>query len=386
MILGVLFLENQVTCDANNTCNVHDATYNNDFFIDLNLGTSCNFRCKYCFEQGCYTDKKMSPEVVDRFLHIANEMLAVGTKVNICFWGGEPMLYMDTVQRVIDELGDNEKVTFLLYSNGWFVRKYSDVLDKIVAKCGNRFSLQISYDFLPVELNNRVMPGKTQIEVATHVLDAVKWCDEREMMFSVKSTATIDDVEHHLFDIYKSFIDFRETLKHKDMFYLAITPDTLNKRPVDTKALDEQLKQLLVYFAKHKMRPTYFRWFDDAHRAVCSGGAKSFIIDVDGTVYPCHRCVYGWGDDHDRGNTGYTSIFDDNVLYKVEHNFIARNNLSSENEQCAKCDTLMCFRCNAANCGGDLACWDKSNYDEQCKMYKFISNYIAAYQKMSREW
>lgn len=375
-------MENQMQCEAN----TNFVQRGNDIFIDMNLGTNCNFRCKYCFEQGCYTNKTMAPDVVERVIYLVKEMLATDTHVNICFWGGEPMLYMDTVQHVINEVGDNDNMTFLLYSNGWFVRQYSDVLDKIIAKCGNRFTLQVSYDFLPAELNNRVMPGKSPVEVADHVLDAIRWCDEREMLFSAKSTAMIDDIEHRLYDIYTTFNEFRQTLKHKDSFYLAITPDTLNTKKVDKQALGEQLKKLLVYFAKHKMKPTYFRWFDEGRKAVCSGGARSFIVDVDGTVYPCHRCVYGWGESHDRKETGYTNVFDDNVLYKVEHNFIARNNLSAQNEQCAACNALVCFRCNAANCGGDLRQWDKSNNDEQCNMYRFISDHVAAYQRMSSEW
>ncbi len=358
----------------------------NSIAIDLNLGTGCNFRCKYCFEQGCYTDKAISRDVVDRFVYLVDEMTAVDTNVSICFWGGEPMMYMDTINYVMDKLGRNPLVSFFLYTNGWFIKQHEKTLDDFISTCGKRFTLQISHDFMPGDMNKRVMLNKSSDEVTHRVLDALRWCDEREMNFSAKSTLMIDDLEHNLFTQYMTFNDFRKTLKHHDTFFLAITPDTDNTRAADEQALGEQLKKLLVYFANNKMKKTYFHWFDDAHRAVCAGGATTFIVDVDGTVYPCHRCLYGWGENHDRANTGYTSVFDDNVLYKIEHNVIARNHLSRENEQCAACDTLVCFRCNATNCKGDLMNWNKSNPDVQCNMYKFISKYIAAYQKMRSEW
>jgi len=359
---------------------------NNDIFVDLNLGTACNFRCEYCFEQGCYTSEVMRPEVLDRFLGLAKTVLDSGVGISVCFWGGEPMLYMDAIKKTIDALGNYDLARFMLYTNGWFVRQNERTLDEFVVKCGGRFALQISHDFMPMGFNHRVLPGKKQDEVDEHVLDAFRWCDAREINFTAKSTATMDDLERRLFEQYKTFEAFRDTLRHRDNFLLAITPDTSNTKPVDENLLGEQLRSLLVHFAKSKKQNTGFVWFDNPGKVLCSGGARSFIVDVDGTVYPCHRCVYGWGENHDRMNTGYTSVFDDNVLYKIEHNVIVRNNLCDANAQCAACDTLLCFRCNAHNCGGDLMRWNASNHQAQCNMFKFISKYISAYQQMRKEW
>ena len=234
-------------------CNDMPMQVDQRFFVDLNLGTACNFRCEYCFEQGCYTSMSMRKDVLERFLTLAKIILDNGSHLEICFWGGEPMLYFDTVIKVIDSLYQYDNVSFLLYTNGWFVRKQGQILENIVDKCGWRFTLQISHDFMPNELNHRVMPGKTRAEVEAHVLDAFRWCDEREINFSAKSTSTIDDMEHHLFEQYMTFFEFRNSLRHKENFSLAITPDTSNKKMIDEQALGEQLHKLLVFWAKNKI-------------------------------------------------------------------------------------------------------------------------------------
>ena len=106
-----------------------------NYQIDINVGYDCNFRCSYCFEKlgdKNYKNSKMSPEVISKACEYVNHLLETRFKndrVNLCFYGGEPLLHMDIIEEYIIAFKDNERVIFDITTNGTLI---NTIIDKFI--------------------------------------------------------------------------------------------------------------------------------------------------------------------------------------------------------------------------------------------------------------
>ena len=69
--------------------------------INIMLGTACNWSCPYCLQhKQAGFDKKKDPEqFCDKLLHYLDKN-NITQLSRICYWGGEPLLYMDYVSTI----------------------------------------------------------------------------------------------------------------------------------------------------------------------------------------------------------------------------------------------------------------------------------------------
>src|SRR5574344_414623 len=296
----------------------------NNMGVSINLGRACNFRCKYCFEVkdgSVDLNNIVDDKVIDRTIELLHKMQPHYDILHIEFWGGEPLMYFDTVYKLYKEFCEYDNVEFFMYTNGSLVEKYKDQLLEMKNKINRRLQVQVSYDFHDEKTNQRIQLNKC--------------FDDNDFNFGIKSTCTINDLENNIFNQYVAYDKLNQSLKHKVVF--ACTPDTLNNGNIDYDKMNTQFIKLINYFIKNKQgQKTGFVWFDSKDKANCHGG----------------------------------------------DNYLVENDMFSANNQCLVCDSVFCYRCNAINSCGDKDKWDSSNQDAVCKLYKKISNYILAYNKL----
>jgi len=84
------------------------------FFV---LGTACNFNCVYCVqhENKPRCKKLIKQDVIDWLADIAYQM-PLRLKPEICFYGGEPLLYRESMRQIVDRFG--EDFNYIIFSNG----------------------------------------------------------------------------------------------------------------------------------------------------------------------------------------------------------------------------------------------------------------------------
>lgn len=123
--------------------------------IYIMMGTACNFSCVYCSQstslQGIqkkdcrpHISKHPSKEFLDYIAKYGQELnlSKMKRKPTICFWGGEPLLYFDTIKQIVDALGENvSKVKLGTVTNG---EKLSDEMVDYFNK--NNIVLNLSHD------------------------------------------------------------------------------------------------------------------------------------------------------------------------------------------------------------------------------------------------
>lgn len=110
----------------------------------------CNAHCFYCFENG-FKKGKMSIETADRLVDYLQEHWN-GEKLGITWFGGEPLLAADIIDRIIDKLRI-KKINFSskITTNGSLLNK--EMISRIKAGW-NTDKIQITIDALEEEYNN----------------------------------------------------------------------------------------------------------------------------------------------------------------------------------------------------------------------------------------
>lgn len=89
--------------------------------IYLMLGGACNFKCRHCIQE-CSglkefnINQKISQEVVDYVWHLIKIRPDDQDKLKVLFWGGEPLVYFNTIQDFVDIFNNN--VEYVIITNG----------------------------------------------------------------------------------------------------------------------------------------------------------------------------------------------------------------------------------------------------------------------------
>ena len=123
----------------------------------LQVTQNCNLRCKYCVYSGSYvnrthTKKRMSFEIAKQavdfyFAHNINKDAGV-----ISFYGGEPLLEMDLIKKVVaysEKLYEGKELRFNMTSNATLLT--DEIADFLYE---HNFNLTISLDG-PEEVHNQ---------------------------------------------------------------------------------------------------------------------------------------------------------------------------------------------------------------------------------------
>ena len=315
--------------------------------IDIATTSSCNYGCRYCSEGLCSEEtmrsrlpnskSKVTPEAL-RLL--VNEVRLDNPKepITIGFWGGEPMMNWELCKAIMHEFMDDPAVTFLFYTNGYFVERYLEELKAVNEKVGpQRLLMQISYDGRAI--NDAVRLTKTGKPTSDTCIKAFRLL--RDNGFSVKYKSTLP-VEH----CDKMFDSFVDLVEQGEGYFP--TPDVAHW--YDPSKIDQYMADLTTsllkiaqYIYEHDLPANTFKWFTTS-RAKCAAGCNYVALDVDGMVVPCHSAMYD-GEDHRWGN-----ILDPDIWLKCKSKFRLYEDLRVElgtSDKCSECKALYCMTCPA---------------------------------------
>lgn len=113
---------------------IYTKTNENNGNLDLiiNPTLDCNFKCWYCFVSENVDNKtgtKMSPQIANNIIKMIEKKIFIDkiSKVNICWFGGEPLLYYDEIffyiTNKIKSICDSTNTTFAnsIITNGYLL-------------------------------------------------------------------------------------------------------------------------------------------------------------------------------------------------------------------------------------------------------------------------
>jgi uncharacterized protein len=342
------------------------------FTMEVTLTDECNFRCTYCFE-GDDCLKQTSLDCVDDIFKSIDVMLSDTwflssyKDLRIGFWGGEPTLRPDILQKFVGRYKDNDFVTFYIYTNGYNV----DALMDVFGGCKDKIDIQVSYDGEKIHDLKRFTAGGNK--TASRVRDNIYRLHENGFNIKIKSTVTYDTMEH----MAECWDDVKRI--HDDIDGVRYSP-TVDYHSSEIIMDMDKVRKCFVAVAKkdlefYKENGYYlFSWFGSRGPVRCGFFKYGMSINTNGDMSYCHGCDYSsCTDDMCFGN-----ISDGDVISKIKHNNDYFD-VPKKVDGCEGCIVTQCSACNVTSYEHSkkkdfLGRWfDLSCQKNQCDMFREFS-------------
>lgn len=347
----------------------------------LNVSHCCNLRCEYCFaDGGTYNTRAMNmpPEVAERAIDFLIAKSASRRNLEVDFFGGEPLLNMETVRRTIEYARSREKEAgkrfrFTITTNAY-------ALDRETAEYLNRemYNVVLSID------------GRKSVHDAVRRTAAGGDSFDRSLENALAFRSVRGDGQYYVRGTYtarnKDFCADVVAMNDYGFDQISVEPVVLPEthplalKESDVPALEREYEKLAAVYLERRQTDKWFNFFhfmldlDDGpceskRMAGCGAGNEYVAVNPNGDIYPCHQFD---GDEKFRMGSVNDGSFDTDIA-----RFFAENNLTKK---------LACLNCwakyycsggcaaNAIRYGGGI---DKPNAVSCALMKKRIECAIA---------
>jgi uncharacterized protein MJ0907 len=173
--------------------------------IVLPITQICNLACPYCFANS-NSIKSNSQDINDEDISLLTSylhQLDPSERINIIFFGGEPTLRFDLMNRIINRLKtecNTNNIGYSITTNGTLIN--DKIMDFFIA---NNVAILLSLDGMENEYNHRRFKnGKHSFG---RVMKSVEMLKKRNILFEVRATLTCDNPYIH--NTYMYFEDLK---------------------------------------------------------------------------------------------------------------------------------------------------------------------------------
>lgn len=331
--------------------------------ISLDLTKACNLRCHYCFSnlsKGDYQATDLTEEMGKKAIDWLMDPGTRGkkTKVDIAFWGGEPLLRWEMMKTLIlygEERArhHNIKVTFGGTTNVTLLTPEKfDFLDKHNCK----FLLSIDGRQEHHDLHRVYANGKGSWQEVDKNLEAIleRWPDSQ-----VRLSYSVETIE--------TFLDDLKYLYEKGVRRIAYSPvcegDWNDENIAKLQRTWEEITDWWIELEKQGKSP-YLKYVEDSCQRMisdegnhkpCGAGSGYVGITTDGSIHVCHR-FNKFNDDRSWYQKSYClGHIDYGILnQELRNNFIKWDAEEMMPDGCKECSEYL------RSCSG--GCW-ASNWD-----------------------
>lgn len=155
------------------------------------LSEQCNLNCSYC-----NVDKQSQKKIsADKFIAEYYKLRAKAPekKIQIDFFGGEPLLQWPTIKKIVEELKDQENCQFFMPTNGLLLTD-----DKIDYLNENRVQVSLSFDGLWQDSNRKQHNDKGTLRLYLKKAELFRKLNDLECHTMI-SKGNFDLLDNHLF-------------------------------------------------------------------------------------------------------------------------------------------------------------------------------------------
>jgi len=290
--------------------------------LDLTIAptSDCNFRCIYCYEKDAINCTYMSQEIEDCLIKILNNRSKNLSKFNVTWYGGEPLLAVDTIERLSEKfikICDDSNIiyTATIVTNGYnLTKKNLDILKKCKIK-----GVQITIDG-NAEIHDKRRFLKGGYPTFNKIISNI--CDLNAEKMPITLRINLDKSNFDKTECVLKILSEKQLIDR--VFPYVAKVDNFNNCYNDVNCLssmefnkyeNEFIKLMVNYgyekedILKHKL----------PKRINCVCGCdkfESYVINADGEMYKC------W-DDIGKSNSSIGNIKNNNiVLNKIYLDYI----------------------------------------------------------------
>ncbi len=327
-----------------------------ELFLEILPTEQCNFRCSYCYESYC--SKGMDQTSIHNLIEFVEEKISGCTALRIAWFGGEPMLELNTIEILSEKfiaICKREKIPYYasMTTNGYFLQ-----LDKWerLKKC-RIFDYQISVDGLANVHNNQrfLANGEGTWEMIINNLKSFR--DQINssifsLMIRINITKPIYDDRLNTLKYFQK--EFSKDKRFHFFFHLAEDWGNANDANVKEKFCGtEEFYTVIEQAAKLGLKMPVFKFFLTPGSRVCFAAKKnSYVITPEGAIRKCSL----------RLNDENNKIGNVNIKEELKLNPYQKKYCSNKKVVCAECKKLpICFGAVCPSYSGDVS--DTCGYD-----------------------
>jgi uncharacterized protein len=256
---------------------------------------ACNMSCPYCYESN--KRGKMTPEVMNSLVDFVKKRAQSLERLDINWYGGEPLLAMDIIEdlstRLID-LGKEKQFAYTssIVSNGYLLSR--EIVDRLVAL--NVSVCQVTLDG-PARLHNVKRPLKNGKESFQTIVDNIRYACTK-MMISVRinidKTFDAPIIAELLAELKQAGVQQRVAVNFGQIESLSTTCAAVAEACYEVADFSQveigYYRQLLDDGFRIEKLPRPNAAFCMAHQI------SAFVVDPEGYLYRCWNYV----GDHDK--------------------------------------------------------------------------------------
>ncbi len=266
----------------------------------LHVSHDCNLRCKYCFAStGDFGTgrKTMPPEIAKKAIDFVIAKSAGRQNIEVDFFGGEPLMAMETVKQTVDyarsiEKQYNKHFRFTITTNG--VGLNEENIAYINREMGN---CVLSLDGRK-EINDRtrITPAGTgSYDIIVPKFKKLLETRGKEKDYYVRGTFT------------RANLDFADDVLHiADLGFDSVSVEPVVSEPgTDYSLREEDLPTIFAEYEKLAKTMLERKDFNFFHFNVdlsqgpcvikrmrgCGAGCEYVAVTPEGDIYPCHQFV-----------------------------------------------------------------------------------------------
>lgn len=293
--------------------------------IEFDVSGNCNLDCKYCYfkfdreERVSRDNYLMSKDIVNTFFEkylLSNNDIE---KLNISFWGGEPLLNFDVVKYIVEKselIAPKNSLNFLIVTNGTLINK------EVAEFCSHHnVTLQITIDG-DRECHDTQRAYRNGHGTYDLIINNIKLLNDYGVKFYIRTTLTSQTPE------ISTIVNTLKKNNVKRASFAVIFPvigcDYENLLIEKSAHVAEEI---VSNFIEERKKGSGFE-FDNIERIIkqfyskfyyktCGVSKNKIAIKYDGTVYPCHRFVgsseYCIGNVSEGMNNIYCESYNDSI-------------------------------------------------------------------------
>ena len=264
--------------------------------ISLGLTNNCNLNCSYCFE-GKKNKLTMSVDTAKKSIDwlFRNDVSGPVSKVDISFFGGEPLLEMNTIKEII--IYAREKAELIGKEANFSATTNGVLFDKEIAEywIENNLGILLSCDGIKKahDISRKSQSGEGSFDLVEKNFDNVLSLNkgkEVRMTYTPHTCKYIADGVQYLSNCgFESISVFpSEEMKWTDQDLLACEESFYKTGEFLVNALEKNIT-LIINPISNRLKSLLNEDTKVLNNEMCGAGRTYVGIGVDGTIYPCHR-------------------------------------------------------------------------------------------------
>lgn len=244
--------------------------------VNIGITDRCNFKCGFCSFSNIIKnsqDKKLlSLEDIQKAI---DQCLDLGVSV-INFVGGEPLLNKD-LPKIIEYI-DKDRAVSSIFTNGWFLKEYTEKLKK-----AGIMQVNVSIDSPYPEVHDYFRRLKGAFKKA---IEGIKECKKYKISVGISTTVTQKSL---ISGDFEKMILLSKKIGVNELIVLDMMPVgiyshlKISKERINKKFLYELVKK----YNDRKDFPGIFCYSRIKEVFGCCAGRNYFYISPYGEVYPC---------------------------------------------------------------------------------------------------